>query len=155
MNFDLGPVLVALITLAGAGLGSIATIAATLSPTARRIKRLEELAAVRQELGDTKAGRAAEFAAEQLALKLAQNARLSSDHNYSGFLTASIVTLLCVGVGVITWLTWPSKGDPSTTEMIIGGLVAAIASGGLSFLQSWMRGAILDTVDTELKKREG
>ena len=152
MELELTPVIVAVITVLGAALGSAATLATTLSPTARRIKRLEGLVELREGVKDPAAARAVDYATEQVALQVAESARLNRDQNYPGFVRSTYMLLGTIAVALIVWLSQPGDGLDGriSTAILVG---AALLSATLTVIGDRMRKTILDGVQTALDKR--
>lgn len=90
MTFDLGAVLSAFIT---AGIAAAATFATAMSPSSRRIKRLERLIEVRGRVEAPTTARRLDYAIDSLSYQIAEDAKHLGNRAGSRILGFSILTM--------------------------------------------------------------
>lgn len=150
MNFDLGPVLVALVALFGAVVGSAATIAAAISPTTRRVRRLEQLIEVRKGVEDAATIQRIDYSTRQLSQQIGEAARLNGDRYYPSFRRSSVVLLAVLALGGVAALAPFLDSQYWVLALVIVGLILGAISASLTVLEHKMRQSILHGVDREL-----
>lgn len=129
MTFDLGTVLSALLA---AGIGSAATLIAMLSPSARRIKRLEQLTEIRKDVEGEEALRRIDYATEHLAHQIGEDARNAGDRPLMGMRTwFPFIPILLI---LLVYLVSGAMEPGAAAVLVVGGIIVATwAASALGF----------------------
>lgn len=107
MNFDLGAVLSAFIT---AGLAAAATLATAMSPSSRRVSRLERLVAARERVEESVTAQRLDYAIKSLSYQIAEDAAHLGNRAGSRMLGFSILTM-AAGVFQLVYLAITGPDD--------------------------------------------
>ena len=129
MNFDLGAVLSALITT---GLAAVVTLTTAMSPSSRRIKRLERLVEVRERVEGAVTRRRLDYAIESLSYQVAEDAKFLG-YRVRGRLLWSGAYAGAFGVGYLVYLVateqtqWGFNSILALSLTMVGYLAVLIA----------------------------
>lgn len=107
MTFDLGAVLSAFIT---AGLAAAATLATAMSPSSRRVSRLERLVAARERVDEPVTAQRLDYAIKSLSYQIAEDAAHLGNRAGSRILGFSVLTM-AAGVFQLVYLAITGQDD--------------------------------------------